>query len=64
MTLKRLNTICYTICILCIIIGTVLLVAIIWSEKTDMFLWRLMMTLGVFFLASSMTLSINKMLER
>ena len=63
MNLHHLNKICFTICIVCIVLGTVLSLAMIWSEISDReFVWKSWLTIGVFFLASALTLSVSKAL--
>ncbi len=61
MNLRRLNTICFTICIVCIVLGTVLSLAMIWGDtRNSVFVWKSWLTIGVFFLASALTLSVSK----
>ena len=63
MNLKHLNKICFTTCIICIVLGTVLSLAMIWGEVRDSpFMWKSWFTIGVLFLASALTLSVNKTL--
>jgi hypothetical protein len=63
MDLRHLNRICFTICIVCIVLGTVLSLAMIWGEIRDnTFVWKSWLTIGVFFLASALTLSVSKTL--
>lgn len=63
MDLRRLNKICFTICIVCIVLGTVLSLAMIWGEITDNeFVWKSWLTISVLFLASALTLSVSKTL--
>ena len=63
MNLQHLNKICFTICIVCIVLGTVLSLAMVWGEIPDnKFLWKSWFTIGTFFLASALTLSVNKTL--
>lgn len=63
MKLEKLNKICFTICIICIVAGSVLSLAMIWLElQDDKFVWKSWLTIGVFFLASALTLSVNKTL--
>ena len=64
MTLKQLNTICYTICIVCIIAGVVLALILIWGDVNSEIVWKGLMTIGVFMFGSAVTLSVNKMIER
>ena len=63
MNLQHLNKICFTICIVCIVLGTVLSSAMIWSEIRDNeFVWKSWLTIGVLFLASALTLGVSKTL--
>ncbi len=63
MNLKHLEKICFTTCIVCIVLGTVLSLAMIWGEISDNgFVWKSWLTIGVFFLASALTLSVSKTL--
>jgi hypothetical protein len=63
MNLQLLNRACFTICIVCIILGTILSLAIIWGEVRDSsVVWKSWLTIGVFFLASSLTLTVSKTL--
>lgn len=61
--MQKLNKACFTICIVCIVLGIVLSLAMIWGEmKDNEFMWKSWLTIGVFFLASALTLSVNKTL--
>ena len=63
MNLHHLNKICFTICIVCIVLGTVLSLAMIWGEIRDNeSVWKSWLTIGVLFLASALTLSVSKTL--
>jgi hypothetical protein len=63
MNLERLNQICFTICIVCIVAGTVLSLVMIWGELHDNeFVWKSWLTIAVFFLAGALTLSVSKTL--
>ena len=64
MNLKGLNIVCYTICIICIVAGVVFALILIWGDVDNEIAWKGFMTIGVFFLGSVLTLSVNKMLER
>lgn len=65
MNLRKLNTVCFTICIICIVIGVVLALAIIWGdlENNDLVI-KAWLTTGVFFLGGATTLSVSKTLGR
>ncbi len=63
MDLKKLDKVCFTICIVCIVLGTVLSLAMIWGNISgDEFVWKSWSTIGVFFLSSALTLSVSKAL--
>jgi hypothetical protein len=63
MNLQFLNRVCFTICIVCIILGTILSLAMIWGEVRDSsVVWKSWLTIGVFFFASSLTLTVSKTL--
>ena len=64
MDIRALNKICFTICIVCIVLGTVLGLAMIWSNiKDSEFVWKSWLTIGLFFLAASLTLSVSRTFE-
>jgi hypothetical protein len=60
MNLQALNTICFTLSIVCIVLGSVLAISMIWTEYDNQFLWKTWVTLGVLFLASTLTLVVSK----
>ena len=64
MNLKPLNTICYTICIICIVAGVLFSLILIWGDIENKIAWKGFMTIGVIFLASTLTLSVNRMMTR
>ncbi|SEI70231.1 hypothetical protein SAMN05421831_1085 [Allopseudospirillum japonicum] len=61
MNLKTLNRVCFTICILCIVAGVVLSLAIIWGEIEDEIVWKTWLTLGIFFLGAAATLTVSRL---
>ena len=60
MDLRALNKACFTICVFCIVTGTALAFAMIWGGYRDEFVWKSLVSVGVLFLASSLTLSVSK----
>ena len=63
MRTNTIRTICFTVCILCILGGMLLGIAMIWDWiKDNDFIRKAFMTLGVLFFASLMTLSVAKKL--
>lgn len=58
-----IRTICFTVCILCIVVGMLLGIGVIWDWIDDSSLIRKsFMTLGLLFLASLLTLSVARKL--
>jgi hypothetical protein len=61
MSLQILDKICFTICIVCIVAGTVLSLAMIWCEIHDNeIVWKSWATIAILFLASALTLAVSK----
>jgi hypothetical protein len=61
--LRALNKVCFTICIVCIVIGVVLGLALIWVSQSSEFVWKGFATVGVVFLGAALTLSVSKTFE-
>jgi hypothetical protein len=59
MDIKKLNKICFTICIVCIITGIVLGLALIWGSHDSEVLWKGLGTVLVLFFGSALTLSVS-----
>jgi hypothetical protein len=63
MDLKNIRSICFTVCIVSIIIGLLLGFALIWGiVKDSEFAWKVFMTLGLFFVSASLALSVARYL--
>ena len=63
MDLQKLNKICFTVCIVCIVLGIVLALAMIWGEiKNNPLAWKCWLTIAVFFLGSALTMSVTRAL--
>jgi hypothetical protein len=60
MNLQALNKICFAICIVCIVAGAVLALSMIWIKYDSEFLWKSWLSVGVLFLASALTLAVNR----
>ena len=60
MNLKPLNTICFAVSIVCIVLGGMLAISMIWTDHSSQFLWKSWSTIGVVFLASTITLVVSK----
>jgi hypothetical protein len=64
MVLKIVNRICYTIAIVCIVVGVVYGLALIWGDHWDKGAWKGLASLSVVFLGAVLTLSVNQLLLR
>lgn len=62
MNMKALRTICYTICITCIMAGTVMTFSMIWGSYESAILWKAWLSIGVLFFASAGTLIVSNLL--
>jgi len=58
--LAILNRVCFTICIVCIIGGTVLSLSMIWYAHDSEFLTKSWGTMGVLFVGSALTLVVSR----
>lgn len=63
MDLRALNKICFTICIVCIAIGVVFGLALIWVTHSSEIAWKGFATVSVVFLGAALTLSVSKTFE-
>ena len=61
MNLTVLNKLCWTICIVCIVAGTVLSLSMIWGAYQNDTLMKAWSSIGVLFFASAATLIVSKM---
>jgi hypothetical protein len=55
-----LNRVCFTICIICVVIGTVFALTMIWTPYESEFLLRTWATVAVLFFASVATLVVSR----
>jgi hypothetical protein len=62
MDTQKLNKICFTLCIVTVVLATLLAFALIWGSGDKEFLWKGELSVGVLFLASAVTLSVSKSL--
>ena len=58
--MKNLNKICFITCVVCIMIGTLLSLSVIWLEVHDELVVKSWLTIIVFFLASITTMGVNQ----
>jgi quinol-cytochrome oxidoreductase complex cytochrome b subunit len=59
-----LHTIWFAICIVCIVVGTILGLSLIWGSGESEINWKGLGTVGILFLASSLTLAVSNTLEQ
>jgi len=64
MTFKIVNRICYTIAIICIVVGVIYGLMLIWGDDWRRDAWRGLASLSIVFLASVLTLSVNQVYLR
>ena len=63
MNLELLNRLCFSVCIICIVLGMVLSLGMIWLDLHNTeFVWKSWLSIGVFFVSSALTLSVSKTL--
>lgn len=60
MDLRILNKVCFTICIVCIVLGVVTGLTMIWLPGENDTRWRLLATTGLVFLGAAATLSVSR----
>lgn len=60
MNLQKINNICFTICIVCIVTGMITALRMIWTPGISESLWRTLATIGVVFFGAASTLSVSK----
>ena len=60
MILKILNKICFTICIVCIVAGIMLGLALIWGSQDSEIKWKCLNTVFVIFAGSALTFAMSK----
>ena len=61
--MEKLNKICYTICIACIVLGVLFSILIIWGDVKGAVIWKSWITIAVFFCASLLTIGVNRIME-
>jgi hypothetical protein len=62
MDMTWLNKLCYGLCIVCIVLGMTLSLIMLWTDGfSSPFTWKATCSLGVVFVASAATLSVNRM---
>jgi len=60
MKIDDLNRICFTVCIVCIVLGVVIAMGMIWWTGSNEIAWKGLATVSILFLAASLTLSVSK----
>jgi len=62
--MKALNKICFTICIVCIVIGVLLALSLIWGTHDSEITWKGLGTVGILFCGSALTLAVSNAFAR
>jgi hypothetical protein len=57
--MKYLSWVCYTVCIVCIALGSFMSIMLIWLGLDNVIAWKGLGTLSVFFCASLVTLGVH-----
>jgi hypothetical protein len=58
-----INLICFAICVVCIVAGTTISILSIWNVVAKGYIvWKSLLTIGVVFLASLLTITVNKII--
>jgi hypothetical protein len=57
------NLICFAVCLVCIVAGTTISILSIWNVVAKSYIvWNSLLTFGVIFLASLLTMTVNKII--
>ncbi len=59
MDLRFLNKICFTICIVCIVIGLVFGITLIWVSANSQIVWKGLLTVALVFVAAALTMTVS-----
>ena len=57
---QALNKICFSICIVSIVVGMLLGMVMVWTPGVSEVLWRLMGTVAIVFFGASATLTVSR----
>jgi hypothetical protein len=58
-----INLICFAICLVCIVAGTTISILAIWNVVAKSYIvWKSLLTFGVIFLASLLTMTVSKII--
>ena len=57
--MRAITIICFTICIVCILAAVVVSLFLIWGSGDTGTLWKSLVSIGVFFLASLVTIGVT-----
>lgn len=61
--MPTINLICFVICVVCIVAGTTISILSIWNVVPKGYIvWKSLLTIGVIFLASLLTITVNKII--
>ena len=57
--MRTINIVCFTICIVCVLAAVVVSLFLIWGSGDTGSLWKSLASIGVFFLASLVTIGVT-----
>ena len=61
--MNALTRVCFTVCIVCIVAAVVVSLFLIWGQVESDSVWRCLVSIGVFFLASLLTVGVASIVE-
>ena len=61
--MRAITIICFTICIICILAAVVVSLFLIWGTGDIGTLWKSLVSIGVFFLASLVTIGVTTIVD-
>ncbi len=61
--MPTINLICFAVCLVCIVAGTTISILAIWNVVEKSYIvWKSLLTFGVIFLASLLTMTVSKII--
>jgi len=63
-TLRSINVICFSVCILCIVTGVALSIIFIWGDVNSWIAGKTLLSIGILFLGSTMALFVNRIVGK
>ena len=63
MNTNKIAKLCYWICIANVVVGAAIAFTLIWVTQDNQFLWKSLLSVGVVFFASGVTLTVCKAID-